>query len=260
MIQITVVTAGSIPLYLNVLFEVEDNTSLPESRNKACQEKLEDRASPRRTPPEGAATLAGGTWPSSPQSAQRTSSQHGSVEWAAFELYVQMQSDKVSFLLPLALRCCAYAFPWWFCRKQGLICVTVCRFLQFEHKSGGDLSGSRWTLGRCGLERDTVLPVSSARARAAVGARPSSRSCVIKLVQACRPPITNQVKGLIFFLPATEMSLLRGVCVGHFPTLHRSIGLQQILFSSGHSGLLLLCAADGSSPPPAVFVSLGGVV
>jgi len=51
-------------------------------------------------------------------------------------------------------------------RKQGLVCVTLCRFLRFEHMSGGGLSGSRWTLGRCGLARDAVLPVSSARARA----------------------------------------------------------------------------------------------
>lgn len=156
---------------------------------------------------------------------------------AAFELYVQTQPDKVSFLLPLALRCCACEFPCWFWRKQGLVCVTLCRFLRFEHTSGGGLSGSRWTLGRCGLARDAVLPVSSARAPLGVGAGPSSRLCVIKLVQACRSPITNQVRGLICFLPATEMSLLRGVCVGHFPTLHRSMDLLQFLLSSAHSSL-----------------------
>lgn len=101
-------------IVFKVLLEGDNNTSSPECRNKACQKKLEGRASPRRTPPEEAATLAGGTWPSSPQSAQGTSSQHGSVEWPAFEFYVQMQSNKVSFLMPLPLRCCVCEFPRWF--------------------------------------------------------------------------------------------------------------------------------------------------
>lgn len=95
--------------------------------------------------------------------------------------------------------------------------------------------------------------MSSAWAGAAVGAGPSSRLWVIKQVQAWMSLITNQVKGLIFFLSATEVSLLRGVCVGHFPTSHRSIGLQQLLVSSGHKKLSLLRAADTSSPPPGSF-------
>lgn len=95
--------------------------------------------------------------------------------------------------------------------------------------------------------------MSSAWAGAAVGAGPSSRLWVIKQVQAWMSLITNQVKGLIFFLSATEVSLLRGVCVGHFPTPHRSMGVQQLLVSSGHNNLPLLRAADTSSPPPGSF-------
>ena len=70
--------------------------------------------------------------------------------------------------------------------------------------------------------------------------------------------ITSQVEGLILFLSAVEMSLLRSICVSHLPVLRRSANLRQFLIYSGHSGLSLLRAA--CSPPAAAFVSLGDVV
>ena len=149
------------------------------------------------------------------------------------------------------------------CRKRRFVRVTLCRFLQPEHPSG---QGSilLW------MDISVVVVWSGTSFYVCLlcldmpcrGTGLSSRLWVIEQVHAGISLITNKVEHLFMFLSAIEIFSFESVCVRHFPTLCRSIDLQQSLIYPGYNTLSLLCVANTSSlPRPSMsFHSLGGII